>query len=477
MQLSKIFDGIKTKNKYSDCDIKSLSRDSRTRNEGCAYFCFSKDADQSLRQCSQAFENGAKVIVSAFDLDLKNSIKVGDVRECFAVACANFYGRACDRLKIVGVTGTNGKTSICHITRQIMENAGCSVGVIGTSGVFFCGKEFACPLTTPDADFLHKTFRQMLDAGVEYVIMEVSAHAIDQKRVFGIKFEIGVLTNITQDHLDYFQTFENYEKCKLSFFDKHNMKTAIVCSDDESARKVTEKSDFPILSYAITNPADAFAIDICCSMNGTHFVANVLDCLLEVKTNLIGEYNVYNCLASLEICKCLGLEKEELEKGVSLLKPVEGRFNVVEVDGKFVVIDYAHSPDGIENILKTARELCDQKVFLIFGCGGNRDKTKRAIMGKIASENADFVCLTDDNPRFEKSLDIIADIESGMNKSHMVEPDRAKAIWKVLDIAREGDIILIAGKGAEKYQEKNGVKRHFSDFDVVKKYAKSKGEV
>ncbi|MGN1200742.1 MAG: UDP-N-acetylmuramoyl-L-alanyl-D-glutamate--2,6-diaminopimelate ligase [Candidatus Caccovivens sp.] len=463
---------LKTR-QQENIEIKNICRDSRNIQNGDLYFCLTNDFELVKQRCEQALEAGASAVVSNFDLPFEKTLKVQDARESFAVACANFYERACDDLKIIGVTGTNGKTSTCHITSEILKRNGHNVGVIGTSGVFYSGKVFDCPLTTPDADFLHKTFLDMKNAGVEYVVMEVSAHAIDQKRVYGIKFEIGVLTNITQDHLDYFGTFENYEKCKLSFFTKQNMKLGIICSDDASAQKLIGNSDIPLITYGLNNPADVFAIDVCCSLNGTHFVGNICDKVVDIKTNLIGEYNVYNSLASLSICQSLGLSQEELVRGLNFINPVEGRFNVINLSGRYVVIDYAHSPDGIVNILKTARDLCDKKVFLIFGCGGNRDKLKRPLMGKIACEYADMVCLTDDNPRYEKSMDIIKDIEAGMNKPHMVETDRATAIKKVLDIAREGDIVLIAGKGAEKYQEINGKKRKYNDFDAVYEYYKS----
>lgn len=471
MHLKTLLQGFESK--FADVEIINISRDSRTVTKGDLYFCLTDDETLAEQRCQQALEKGANVVVSNFALPVKNALQVADVRESFAIACANFYGRACDDLKIIGVTGTNGKTSTCHITSEILKRNNRNVGVIGTSGVYYCGKVFDCPLTTPDADFLHKTFLDMKKAGVEYVVMEVSAHAIDQKRVFGIKFEIGVLTNITQDHLDYFKTFENYENCKLSFFNQHNMKLAIVCADDDSAQKLIGNCDIPLQTYGLDNPADSFAIDVCCSLNGSHFVGNICDKVVDIKTNLIGRYNIYNSLASLSICQALGLNQEELARGLNFINPVEGRFNVINLSGRYVVIDYAHSPDGLVNILKTARDLCDKKVYLIFGCGGNRDKLKRPIMGKIACEYADVVCLTDDNPRYEKSMDIIRDIEKGMNKPHMVEPDRATAIRKVLDIAQEGDIVLIAGKGAEKYQEINGRKREYNDFDAVYDYYNS----
>lgn len=471
MICEKLFSNIKIENHAFDkIEIKNICRDHTRCENGDIYFCLTDDFDKANMLSQKAVENGAKIVVSNFDLPLENCIKVDDCRDVFANACANFYNRACDEMKIVGITGTNGKTTTSHIIAEMLKRCGNKVGIIGTSGVFYDGHIFDSPLTTPDADFLHKTFFEMKSAGVEYVIMEVSAHALAQKRINGIKFDIGVLTNVTQDHLDYFKTFENYEKAKLNFFSPEHIKQGIICVDDESAKKLLDNPKVPILTYGLFNPSDVFAIDTYCSMNGSRFTANVRDAVVDIKTNLIGQHNIENCLASLAVCQQLGLSRRELSVGLNFINPVEGRFNVLNLNGKYVVVDFAHSPDGLMNVLQTARTLTDKKVYVVFGCGGNRDKSKRHKMGAIAEKYADFVCLTDDNPRFEKSMDIIADIESGMTKRHFVEPDRYTAIKKMIDFAGVGDIVLVAGKGAEKYQEVDGVKRPYNDFDAISHY-------
>ena len=450
------------------------SQNSKRAGAGDVFFCLTDDRQKAQERVREALENGVEYAVSNFDFGEK-SIKVDDTRENFALYCKNFYKSACDDMKMIAISGTNGKTSTSHIVAEMLKRNGKKVGVIGTNGVFFNGQMKLCPLTTPDADFLHKTFLEMKDVGVEYVIMEVSAHAIDQKRTYGIMFDVGVLTNITQDHLDYFDTMENYEKTKLSFFNHKNMKSAIFCMDDERARKLLLTCDVPAKSYGINSPSDTFAIGILCTINGSRFVANVEDSVLHIKTNLVGEYNVYNSLAALSVCKSLGLSDKELERGMNFVNPVEGRFNVINVFGKYIVVDFAHTPDGILNVLKTARNMTDKKLFIIFGCGGNRDKTKRMLMGEIAEKYADYVCLTNDNPRFERPLDIISDIEKGMRRPHFVECDRKKAIKKMLSVASKGDIIIVAGKGAEKYQEINGTKYDYNDFDAISECAKKEG--
>lgn len=454
-----------------DVEVLGIKREVEAVEQGDVFFCLSSNKEKAEVACRVARERGAKICFSKFDIEGCQQLE--DVRKRFSLACKQFYGSACDQMKMVAICGTNGKTSTSHIVGQMLKRNGIKVGVVGTSGVFFNGKEFPSPLTTPDADFLHKTFKAMKESGVEVVVMEVSAHAIDQKRVEGIRFAVSVLTNITQDHLDYFHTMEEYEKTKLSFFNKNSVDMAIVCVDDPRAAKLAQTTEIPVLTYGIKNPSDVFAININCQLGGNKFVANVCDQVVEVKNGLVGEYNVYNTLAAMCVGFSLGLDEKALFVGSNGIRPIEGRFNVMNVAGKYVVIDYAHSPDGIFNVLSAARKLAKQNVYIVFGCGGNRDKTKRAQMGRIASQFADKVCLTDDNPRLESSMDIIRDIEEGIDCPHFVEPDRERAIGKMIDYAKEGDIVIVAGKGAEKYQEVGTIKRPYSDFDAVYKHFQS----
>ena len=459
---------IKISNKDQDCEVKFLTKDCDKANEG-VYFCLSDDEEVAIRRAQEAYDNDATMIVSRFDLPFDNCVQIDDVRGCFANACKLFYGSACDRMKIVGITGTNGKTTTSHIVGEILKRNGINVGVIGTNGVFYNGKRFDCPLTTPDADFLHKTFADMEKCGVEYVVMEVSAHAIVQKRVDAISFECAVLTNITQDHLDYFKNMESYEKAKISFLTARHAKKAVICADDQRCLNHLQNIKIPYVTYGIKNPADCFALDPICDINGSHFVANILDDVFEIKTNLVGEYNVCNALAAMAVCKLLGLSNRQISRGINFVKPVEGRFNIINVGGAYVVIDFAHTPDGVEKLLQTARSLTNKNVYIVFGCGGNRDSSKRHLMGEIAEKYADYVMLTNDNPRDEDPQKIISDIEKNMQKPHFVELNREDAIKKMVSFLRQGDILLVAGKGAEKYQEINGEKIPYNDFDVVKK--------
>ena len=468
MLLSKIVD-LKKYN-LEDCEINSISKIAEQTKKNDVYFCLTDDKKTAEKRCKIAHNAGAKIVFSNFEID--GCVRCENVRREFSFACKKFYDSVCDDLKIIGITGTNGKTTTSHIIAQILSRNGKNVGVIGTNGVFFNGQKFDYDMTTPDSDVLHKTFFDMKNGGVEYVVMEVSAHAISQNRIDGINFEFGVLTNITQDHLDYFGTFEKYEKVKLDFISSKYIKNAVVCVDDNCARKALESCDVKVTTYGIENPSDCFALDIICDINGSHFVGNICDEVVEFKTNLIGKYNVLNSLAALTVCQQLGLEKNMLSLGMNFINPVEGRFNVVNLSGCYVVVDYAHTPDGILNVLKTARELTDKNVYIMFGCGGNRDKGKRPVMGTIAEKYADYVCLTSDNPRDEEPEEIIKDIEKGMKKPHFVEISRKLATNKMLNFMQKGDILIIAGKGAEKYQEIKGQKLPYNDFDVVYQYYK-----
>ncbi len=460
--------------KIENFDVKNITKDCENISKNCVYFCLTDEKIKAQKRCEIALQNGADLIFSNFDFDSEKHIKLSSCRKAFSACCANFYDHACDKMKIVGITGTNGKTSICSIVNQILSQNNVKVGVIGTNGVFYDGKEFPCPLTTPDADFLHKTFFDMHKAGVEVVVMEVSAHAVVQNRIDDITFEVGVLSNITQDHLDYFKTMENYQKAKLDFIKRDRVLHKIACIDDERIFKNLDFEKFNVLSYGVKNPADIFAIDTKYSLLGTTFVANVNDEIVISKNKLVGLWNVYNSLAALAVCQVLGLDSKQLESGICAVTPIDGRFNVLTVLGRSVIIDFAHSPDSLKNVLLTVKNLCKGRVFLVFGCGGNRDKTKRIEMGKVAQEFADVVCLTDDNPRFENEMQIISDIEKGLTKPHYVELDRQKAIEKMIKLSSAADFVLVAGKGAEKYQEKDGKKIFYNDFDAVLKISKSR---
>ncbi len=457
-------------------EVVGLSQESKTISNGEIFFNLCEDYENSLKYSKEALERGAKFVVSQIKLPIEKLCLASDIRECFGECCCNFYDNPSKKLKIIGITGTNGKTTCAHVISEILRFAGKKVATIGTMGIEFDGQTEDYSMTTPDVDVLQKSFSQMQKSGVEYVVMEVSAHAIAQKRIHGITFDVGVLTNITQDHLDYFGSMENYKNCKLSLFVPKTMKSAVICADDESGRELLRRITLPTISYGLENPADVFAVNINGDFSHTDFYCNVLDEIYNVNTNLIGGYNVLNTLAGLSVCVNLGIDLEKAVESLRYINPVEGRFNVIKFKDKNIVIDFAHTPDGLEKVLSVAKELCMGNLYCVFGCGGNRDKDKRHKMGTIAEKYCDYVCLTDDNPRFENSLDIIKDIEKGMKKSHFVEPDRKLAIEKMVNYAKKDDVLVIAGKGGEKYQIVGDKKLDYNDFDVIYKIIKNETE-
>ena len=475
MQLYQILEDIDAEylQELSAMEISGICIDSHKVKTGELFVCLKGGVSDGNNFIAEALSKGARAFITEEASQLANAIVVKDARKAFSRVCKNFYHKACDKLNLIAVTGTNGKTTSVNLIAEILRGAGKNVAKVGTMGIEYNGKCYETGFTTPDPDILHKHFFEMVNAGVEYVIMEASAHAIALKKLDGLKFEIGVLTNITQDHLDFFGDMSHYAQTKLAFFNSDNMKIGVVCADDGYAQKLISSSqNLTILSYGIENPSDIFAVNIEEGFEGTCFVCNCFDEIAKMKTNLVGRYNVTNALASIIVCRVLGLSLKEVANYIKYVNPVEGRFNVINHPKCNVVIDYAHTPDGLENVLKTARPLTKGRLFVAFGCGGNRDRLKRPIMGKIASQLADKVFLTSDNPRNENPFSIIREIESGIdkNKPYAIYENRTEAISKALDECRKGDTLVIAGKGGEKYQEINGKKIPYNDFDAVYKY-------
>lgn len=449
--------------------VKDIKIDSAQVQEGDIFIALKGQNFDGNDFVMQAYENGASVIVSENKLELKNALQVEDARKFYALVCKNFFGRVCDKLKIIAVTGTNGKTTITHLIANILGKSE-KVGQIGTLGVQYGGKVIDSGMTTPDPYFLHKSFKDMFDSGCRTVVMEASAHAIYLKKLEGIKFDIAIMTNITEDHLDYFKSMSNYALAKARLFLECEVRYAILCGDDKFCRAVKKYAKCKSVSYGIKN-GDALAINIKKDFCGTEFELTLDGEKEKFKTNLIGEYNIQNALASILACREVGLSIQEIKKRLSEVKEPEGRFNVIRNGDVNIVIDFAHTPDGVEKILKTARDISKEKLIVVFGCGGNRDKKKRPIMGQIASKYADEVVITSDNPRWENPMDIINEIKKGATKNCKIIENRQEAVEYALQNYKNGTII-IAGKGAEKYQEIRGVKIPYSDFEVVDKLIK-----
>ncbi len=453
-------------------DVVDLKIDNREIKTGDVFIALKGNEHNGNDYIEQAMQSGAVAVIS--DEKGKGDIEVPNARLAYSLMSKNYFERKCDDMKIVAVTGTNGKTSICNITADILRGTGKKIGVIGTLGAEIDGEFIDTGFTTPDPYILHSIFKNMYDKGVKYVVMEASAHAIALNKLEGIKFEVSVLTNITEDHLDFFGTMDNYANAKIGLFNSQMTKVGLYCSGKNYVKTLLEKSNIPLFSYGFSEDCDYKALIKEKSFDGTRFeIIDKKNNKFDIKTPLIGQFNIENTLSAFAICKRLGLNDNEILQGINEIKPVEGRFNIIKNGDVNIVVDFAHTPDGLEKVLKTAKDLAKGKIVAIFGCGGNRDRLKRPIMGEIASRYADEVILTSDNPRYEIPIEIIKEIKKGVNRDCLMIENRKEAIEHALKNFVDNETIIIAGKGAEKYQEINGVKYPYNDFDVIEKFLKN----
>lgn len=471
MLLSKLISNEEAYVVGEDVEVKTLYSYSKKVVEKGLFFCL----EGKISGCDfvdEAEKFGAVAVVTEKILNTPlTQVVVGDSRAAYSYYCAKFFGDPQKRLKIIGVVGTNGKTSTCKIIEEILNSVGLKIGNIGTGGVSFNGKRVSGDLTTPDPENLYRILDEIAEGGAEYAVMEVSAHAIKLKKVEPIKFDTLIFTNCTEDHLDYFKDMDVYRQVKKSIFLKGNAAKHIVNGDDPLGREIADAGVTDTFTYGIFNPADVFATMIKEGKNKTSFVLNLFDDLYDVTSPLLGRFNVYNLMSAITCAYLNGVEMEKVMKALKNMPVVEGRMEkVAKYCGGDVYVDYAHTPDGLENSLLYLRKVTKGNLVVVFGCGGNRDEKKRPLMGKTAGDIADFVIITSDNPRFEDAAKIITDVESGVREATMDYvsiKDRKTAIKYGLKFLKEGDSLLVAGKGAENYQEIMGVKHEFSDKKVV----------
>ncbi|MBO7215352.1 MAG: UDP-N-acetylmuramoyl-L-alanyl-D-glutamate--2,6-diaminopimelate ligase [Clostridia bacterium] len=476
MKLSQLLSGIETTKilNFKDLEIEDIDNDSREVFSRSLFFALKGNNLDGNRFVLDAVKRGAVAVISdtANDSVKVPQIIVKDVKKVMAEIAMRFYKPNGNRVKVIGVVGTNGKTTTTFILKSILEQAGYKAGVIGTLGAFYKNAVVEPDLTTPDSINFYKILKDMADSGVEYAVVELSAHAIAQKRTGSLKFEGLIFTNCTQDHLDYFKDFNEYESVKASVFDSHYSNFAVVNSDDATGIKILNNNKIKSFSYGIENPSDVFAVNILNSKNGINFVMNLFDDIVDVYYSSSGMFNVYNCLGAATFASILGISSSDIASGIKNVKKVAGRMEFVEnFNGADIYVDYAHTPDGLENLLKSLRQITKNNLYLVFGCGGNRDTSKRPIMGEIAGKYADFTVITSDNPRFEDAYQIISDIESGFRKSslaYITIQNREMAIGYALSKIGEGDVLVVSGKGAENYQEIMGVKLKYSDIETIK---------
>ncbi len=455
-------------------DIKELVTNSRAKTDGGLFFCIKGLKFDAHFFAGQAVENGCiALIVERFLDDMEvPQVLVSDGRAAMSRIAAAFNGNPAKRMKLVGITGTKGKTTTSFMLKSILEKAGHICGLVGTTGNMIGEKRLKSELTTPDPIDLQRDLKLMADEGAEYVVMEVSAHALAMHRLDGLVFEAGAYTNLSQDHLDYFSTMENYLETKKQFFTKSYVKNAAFNVDEETTQEIVKDVTIPYLTYGIAGMADLYARDIEIHENGVSMELQLRGIhQLKVNLQMMGMFNVYNAIAAGSLAMILGIPEEDIKIGLEAVSSVPGRVEVLPTNTPYkVILDYSHVPNALENILTTVREFTKGRVIAVFGCGGDRDHGKRPMMGECGGRLADYSILTSDNPRTEEPLEILKAVEEGMKRTkgqYVIIENRREAIEHALRVAKEGDTIVLAGKGHETYQEIMGVKRPFDEKVVV----------
>jgi len=456
-----------------DTEIGTLTADSRARCDRGLFFCLPGARFDGHDFAAQAVESGCCALVVERELDIAcPQVIVSDARAAMARIASAFNGHPERRLRLIGVTGTKGKTTTTYMLQSVIEAAGLSCGIIGTTGCIAGTTKLPSHLTTPDPIEMFEILRIMADAGVQVVCMEVSAHALYLRKLTGIVFEAAAYTNLSQDHLDFFGTMEKYLAAKCILFTTGMVRNAAVNADEETSDVVRAGITCPYMTYGISQEADLFARDIDITESGVSFTLNLRNLHTErVHLLLTGMFNVYNALAAAACALILGIPLESIRQGLEAVVSVPGRVEMLGTKTPYrMILDYSHSPDALENILRTVREFCRGRLILVFGCGGDRDKGKRPMMGEIAGRLADYSILTSDNPRYEDPFAILAAIEAGIRPTgakYEVIENRREAIRQAMEMAAGGDIIVLAGKGHETYQDIKGVKHPFDEKQVV----------
>ncbi|CUH94031.1 UDP-N-acetylmuramoyl-L-alanyl-D-glutamate-2, 6-diaminopimelate ligase [Propionispora sp. 2/2-37] len=468
--------------------IRNIVCDSRQVTEGTLFICLPGVKTDGHDYIGQAFQAGAVAAVVEREVQLPGNmtrIKVADTRKAMQAIVPYFFGFPGRKLRMIGVTGTNGKTTTTYLLRDILRCAGYKVGVIGTIQTLIAERVLPVKNTTPDVVELQSILAQMVDADIDYVVMEVSSHALALNRIAGCEFDVGIFTNMTQDHLDFHGTFENYLKAKARLFQLLSStdslkagKTAVVNLDDAAAGAILQSSHCPTITYAVKETAaDLQAVRTDIRASGSSITVQGPFGHLDIKLQITGMFNVYNVLGAVGAALAEKVRPEIIQKALEQFKSVPGRFELVDEGQPYsVIVDYAHTPDGLENILKTAQQIAQRRIIVVFGCGGDRDRTKRPIMGGLAAEYGDVVLATSDNPRSEDPYAILDEIEVGIknklqsDKIYEKIPDRRQAIKRALELAQKDDIVVIAGKGHETYQILKDQTIHFDDREIARKY-------
>ncbi len=479
MKLDELINGIEIVKTVGSLnkEVVNITADSRQVKRDFAFVAYKGVSVDGHDYIPNAIENGATAVISEREL-LEGEfppdvtlLQTQDGRAAFALMSSNWYGNPESKLKIIGITGTNGKTSTAHLVHAIFTIAGGKMAIMGSITHRFGGKSVPASTTTPDSLTLHRLFREMVDDGANSVVMEVTSHSLEQKRVAAIKFDAAVFTNLTLDHLDFHKNMQNYLDAKTKLFAqlKSQKSAAIFNADDNNSEYIIKRTKARMLTYGVQKAADLQAKNVSSTIKGLKFTAITPKGEVDIQLKLLGEYNLYNALAAAGVGLAMGLELDVIKQGLESAF-VPGRFELVDKGQDFgVVVDYAHTPDALERLLKAARNITDGQLICVFGCGGDRDKGKRPIMGRIATKISDQVIITSDNPRTEEPDNIIAEIEAGVvpNANYEIIADRNAAIAKAIQIAEKNDLVVIAGKGHEDYQIFKDRRIHFDDREVA----------
>ncbi|MNK17486.1 UDP-N-acetylmuramoyl-L-alanyl-D-glutamate--L-lysine ligase [compost metagenome] len=466
--------------------ITGVQIDSRKVTSGDLFICLPGHTVDGHDFARQAAEKGAAALVVQHVLENVDlpQLKVKDSRLAMAVLGNAFYEEPSSRLRVIGVTGTNGKTTTTYLIEQILKDQGNKPGLIGTIQRRYDGKSYPMSGTTPESLDLQGYLNDMAEADCNYCVMEVSSHALEQGRVKGTRFRTAIFTNLTQDHLDYHKTMEDYRAAKGLFFsrlgnqyfeDPQERSYAVLNVDDEASAYYAAQTAVEVITYGVENEADVRASNISITSRGTSFHVDTFRGSADINLRMVGKFNVYNALAAISAALLEDIPLEKIKASLESLQGVEGRVEAVDEGQEFaVIVDYAHTPDGLENVLRTVKEFAEGRVICVFGCGGDRDKTKRPIMGQIAAKYSEYVFVTSDNPRTENPEAILSDIEQGLTDHGVTRDryelvvDRKEAIEKAIEMASSKDVVLIAGKGHETYQLIGSQVLDFDDRIVAK---------
>jgi UDP-N-acetylmuramoyl-L-alanyl-D-glutamate--2,6-diaminopimelate ligase len=488
-KLSELFEGLEAKLPAgaSAIGIRQVACDSRKVQPGALFFALHGAKADGNAFIQDAVKRGALAIASAEPASSTLPsrvawIQVQDARKALAITAANFFEHPADALQLVAVTGTNGKTTTTSVIDAIVKVSGAKTGLFGTIAYHTPLGEYPAPNTTPESVDLQGFFTEIRDAGGTYAVLEASSHSLAMDRLWGCHFHAAVFTNLTREHMDYHKTFEDYFAAKKKLFEGTGAgapEIAVVNTDDEFGKKLAGLAKKTV-TYGLESHAEITTKKFQLTFDGLTFTAQTPNGKVEVVTSLVGRINVYNLLAAIGAVQALGLSNEVIESGIRNLESVSGRFQRIDLGQPFlVIVDYAHTDDALENLIRTARELNPKgRIITLFGCGGEKDRTKRPVMGEVTGRLSDLTILSSDNPRSEDPLKIISDIIVGLQKTagkYLIEPDREKAIGVAMDEARAGDIVLLAGKGHENYQILADRTLEFDDREVARQALRERG--